>query len=139
MFQKLLFNSQYHISCLVEQMDVFAVKGTSGIQINAQVYIFQIRVIRRSNHFCVDWLNVFHRPTVTHVYKLIRLRYLYVQPVKMDSLEKTVAQSVFILRLERTVSRCVPVMPHTVIMLKVVYSLTGVCTRILIIYKLLIK
>lgn len=54
----------------------------------------------------------------------------------MDSLEKTVAQSVFILRLERAVSRCVTVMPHTVIMLKVVYSLRGVCTRIFIIYKI---
>lgn len=52
--------------------------------------------------------------------------------MKLDSLEKTVTPSVFILRLDRTVSLYVTVMLQTVIMLKAVYSLTGVCTRILI-------
>lgn len=52
--------------------------------------------------------------------------------MRLDSLEKTVTQSVFILRLDRAVGLYVTVMLQTVIMLKAVYSLTGVCTRILI-------
>lgn len=56
--------------------------------------------------------------------------------MKLDYMEKIVALSVVTPRLDRTVNLCVTVLSLTVIMLKDVNSLLGVCTRVLINYEI---
>lgn len=89
----MLLNSIKYISCIfVDQMDNLAVRGTSQININVQVYFF-LDTFNNQEQFttmCSTGKSISYRMTVTYFYKLTLQQYLFahVQPVKLVSMER---------------------------------------------------
>lgn len=127
----MLLNSIKYVF-FVDYMDSLAVRGTSWIKINVQVYFF-LDTFNNQEQFatmCSTGKSISYRMAVIYFYKLTLQQYLFahVQPVKQDSMERIVKINVLILRMVVTANLNVTVVSQNVTMLMAVNTLSWVCT-----------